>query len=157
MIPLCVSGQDLTKSKEFSDESLEIILNENGEAGRSGIKNRHIFILAEEKVFSFKNLEKLFKKYAKTYPEPCILVITIYSNKEMLQRLINFKKYAAIEFTEDEAGKRAAAEYYEKYYPLPKGYFRAEYIRNQNFEFFDYSPKKEDTEMTRISLKSDGK
>ena len=154
MIPLYIGGQDLTKSKELSEKDLEIILNEDGEAGKSGIKNQHIFILAGEKFFNLENLEKLLEGYAKIYPEPYKLRITLYSSREMLKRLVDFQKFDPIEFSEDEAGKRSASEYYEKYYPLPKGYFRAEYVRNENFEFFDYSPKKEDTEMIRISLKS---
>ncbi len=153
IIPLFVSGQDSIASKELAQTKVEIILNESAESGKSGIKNRHVFILAGEKIFNLENLEKLFKEYGKAYPEPYNLRITVYSSKEMLQRLINFKEFSPIEFTEDEKGRKAAHEYYEKYYPLSKGYFRADYSRYAEFDFFDYSPKKEDSEMIRISLK----
>lgn len=99
----------------------------------------------------------MFDEYKKLYPDPYNLRITIYTSKEMLQRLIAFKKFSPIEFTDDEKGRKAAAEFYEKYYPLPKGYFRFEYFRYGKFEFFDYSPQKEEYEMIRISLKGEEK
>jgi hypothetical protein len=71
----------------------------------------------------------------------------------MLQRLIDFQDHGMpIEFSRDEKGREASRKFYEKYYPLPSGYFRAAYYRNTKFEYFDYSPKKDDSEMIRISL-----
>jgi len=152
LIPLCIEGQNSIKLKEVPNKGLEIILNEIDDGGRSEIKSRHIFILIEEKEFNLENLNKLFDEFKKLYTEPYNLRITVYSNKEMLQRLIDFKKFAPIEFSDDEKGREASNKYHEKYYPLRKGYFRADYFRYAKFEFFDYSPKKEDTKMVRISL-----
>ena len=155
LIPLCIKGQSSIKSTEVPDKSVEIILNEIDDGGRSKIKLRDIFILIGENDFNIENLNKLFDKFKKLYPEPYNLRITIYSSREMIQRLIDFKKFSPIEFTDDEKGREASDKYYEKYYPLPKGYFRADYFRYGKFEFFDYSPKKEDTEMIRISLEKE--
>ncbi len=153
LIPLYVSGQDSIKSKPEIIPNVEIILNKIKNGGFSGIKSRHLFILVEEKDFNLENVRKWFDKYKNLYPEPHDLNISLYSNREMLQRLIDFQDHGTpIEFNRDEKGKEAARKFYEKYYPLPSGYFRAEYIR-YSFEYLDYSPKKEDSEMIRIYLK----
>lgn len=155
LIPFFIYGQDSTKVTEEFNKKIEIVLNKVSDGGESGIKSRHIYVSIEEKDFNLDNLKQFFSEYKKLYPEPYILTISVYSSKEMLQRLINFEKQPiTIEFTKDEKGKEAARKFYERYYPLPQGYFRAEYNRYGPFEFFDYSPKKESPDMVRISLKT---
>lgn len=156
LLPICSYGQDSTKSSDVSNENIEIILNKVHDGGKSGIQSRHIFILIEEKKFNLENVRKTFEKYRFIYSTPFILTITIYSDKEMLQRLINFEKQPmTIEFSQDEKGQEAARKFYEEYYPLPTGYFRAEYSRYGDYEYFNYSPGKDKAEMMRISLKDE--
>lgn len=155
MIPLYSNGQKLSKDNEVSDKNIEIVLNQVEEYGESGIKHRNIFILADEKVFTPGYLEKFFAEYKNKYSKPYDLRIVIYSDKEMIQRLIDFRKMDPIEFDDSDAGKKAASEYHKRYYPLTEGYWRAEYFRYGKYEFFQYSPKKESYEMIRTSLKTD--
>ena len=152
--PLCINAQTPDNNMIVNNVNAEIIANEIHDGGKSGIQRRNLYIFVEEKEFNLDTLRKLFDKYKKVYEKPYILTVSVYSDKEMLQKLINFNNQNfAIDFTNDEEGRKAAQEYYEKYYPLPKGYLRAEYKRYGKFEYFDYSPAKEKIEMIRILLK----
>jgi hypothetical protein len=87
-------------------------------------------------------------------PEPYILSITIYSDLEMLNKLIKFEECGRgfIDFSKDNAGRSEASRYYKKYLPPPKGYFRSQYSRYRNFEYFDYSPNADEEELVRVDL-----
>jgi len=154
LIPLGIKGQELTKAETFP--AVEVVRNKINSGGESGIKSRYLYLLIGEKDFSLDNIQRIFKKYKKIYDHPYNLHINLYSDKEMLQRMIKFNSQRVfIEFADNEKGRAAAQEFYEKYYPLPlpTGYFRAEYSRYGSFEYFNYSPAKEKAEMVRISLK----
>lgn len=154
IIPFSIYGQNSNDSIEKNNGGIKVVLNKVHDGGKSGIKSRHIFILMNEQDFSLNNLTNLFKECKNLYTEPYILTVTVYSDKEMLEKLINFEKQpVTIEFADNEKGREASKKFYERSYPLPQGYFRAEYNRYGKFEFFDYSPEKEQPEMIRISLK----
>lgn len=150
--PFSLNGQTSNSSDNSTLFNEKIVLDKISEHLE---KRRSLFILMDEKYFNLENLHKLFTKYKELYPEPYNLKIVVYSDLAMLQRLIKFESLPwVIEFSKDEKGRAAEKEFYEKYYPLPKRYFRANYNRYGSFELFDYSPLKESPVMIRVTLKT---
>jgi hypothetical protein len=116
---------------------------------------RHIFFLLPEPEMSFESIKGIFDANRKKFCEPYDLEITIFSDREQLQKAINFEIISvsySIEFRDDDAGREASRKYYEKVYPSSSGYLRAEYNRFGTYEFYEYGLIKNDPTMTRVSL-----
>jgi ankyrin repeat protein/Zn-finger nucleic acid-binding protein len=132
-----------------------VVLNKVHDGGKSGIQSRHIYVISEEAFFTKENLALVFEEYEKLFPTPQILTITIFSDRNELQKLINFDAHPmTIEFAETPEGKEAQAKFYERNYPAPQGYLRAKYSRYDSYEFFDYTPLKNSPNPITVTLKS---
>lgn len=154
LLPADIFAQVVKGNSGLVNVNAEILLNKIKNDG-GGKPSREIYILIDENEFSLEVIRDIFNHNRNLYPEPYELRISVYSDRAMLERLINFEKQPmTIEFSKDEEGQAAARKFYEKYYPLPEGYFRASYSRYADFEFFDYSPRKNRPQMKRVTLKS---
>lgn len=148
-------AQQLTSKQENNFSiPIEIVLNHHE---KQKPVNRKIFVFIEEKFFNQDNVQKIFSVLASKYPEPKELTIELMSDREMLKRSINTETSGVIVcfFCATPECEKAETEYYEKYFPLPKGYFRASYYRGYDgYEYYSYSPVKEEYVVIRRTLKS---
>jgi hypothetical protein len=115
---------------------------------------REIFIFMEDRYFTTDNLQEIFLELAKENEWPKELRITVFSDKSMLLRAIdNFQSTVCISFIDSPEGKEAKRKFYERFYPLKSGYFRAFYFRHRNGDqMFQYSPDQNKEEMVKVSL-----
>ncbi|MEW6130529.1 MAG: hypothetical protein AB1757_26075 [Acidobacteriota bacterium] len=100
---------------------------------KDGIKTREVFLYLEPSYFNEENIRTAIKQLSpkfrafvfSPYEE---LQITIFSDKEMIERAVKTARLSVCFFFDDsEEGKRAAKEYYDNTFPLKSGYFRAYY------------------------------
>ena len=119
-----------------------------------GIVDRQIYVFLDEKEFKPDVIPAIFEDLQKQYPTPKILQIVMYSDRDMLKKHISFDAKTTIpDFSDTPGGQKAAAEYYERNYPLASGYYRAIYDRNIKWAYYDYNPEKEKPQMVRVNLK----
>lgn len=139
-----------------SPDSSEIIKDNNAVFGQSGIRHRDLYVYVDEKKFDLEKITSWMKEFSRKNTDPHILTITVFTDRDMLNKLIRADKGTgiAIDFTNDEVGRKAAAEYYEKKYPKPQGYFRVVYTRYARYEYIEYSPDKDSPTMRTNDLKS---
>lgn len=144
----------LTTQGQKPCDSFDILANVLNDGGESKIQRRHIFARLDEKCFDVEHLRRTFEKMSALHPEPYNLRITFFSDDQELKKLLRFEASIwAIDFKNDEAGKKAERDFYDRQYPKPSGYFRAVYYRYGSHEFFDFSLKKELPETKRVNLK----
>ncbi|MEK6289487.1 MAG: ankyrin repeat domain-containing protein [Acidobacteriota bacterium] len=113
----------------------------NSTTRSSYIESRHIFVYLEERDFRPDTLKDICNAMAVVYKKPQSLSITIYSDKEMLQRAINVYKAPVCLFDDGTpAGKEALKQFTEKVFPSKTGYYRAYFIRSEHKVDLTYSP-----------------
>lgn len=145
MCSLSVAGQGPVKRTTLDAQSAQVIDNWIHKGGESKIRARYIFIYLPERDFDLPAIRALVDKYQEQFCDPYILEIDIYSDKAMLEKKIRWEKSGAWrDFTDNEAGRRAAQAYYSQVLPATTGYLRAEYARYGDYEVIDYSKSKED-------------
>jgi hypothetical protein len=93
-------------------------------------------------------------KLANDYPEPLDLILTAFSDKDMIRRKLSHEgRHFDPVFPNTPDGEEAKRRYYDKYYPLSTGYYRAMYSRIQNRgQEYSYSPDPNKVEMTTVVL-----
>jgi len=125
------------------------------------VDHRHVFILMEAEHFTPDKLNALFKNVAAVYKDPVWLDITAFSDKQMLQRAINYSTSGvSIDWVDSPEGREAARKFAEEHYPLPTGYYRASYLRisrnqySQTYtdEQYSYSPDPAKAAMVTVVL-----
>jgi hypothetical protein len=137
-----------------SVEDIEIIKNTETIQGKSGVKQRNVYVYIDEKKFDREKIVRWMKDLSQKFRNPTILTITVFTNKEMLDMLIRFESNPpAIDFSNDEIGRNGAAEFYGKIYPKSQGYLRVIYHRFAEFEYIEYSPEKDSSRMLEQDLK----
>jgi hypothetical protein len=136
-------GEKNSVSESRLDKSfglpIEVALNEVKQGSLLNI--RFIFLYIQASDFTEENLRNLFGSLAAEYPEPEYMQITVYSDREMLQRAMNRYRspYSGVA-PEDQL-------------PARSGYFGAQYSRQDDAEFFDYSPDSGKEDNIRIWIK----
>lgn len=127
----------------------------NASPSDKGLNIRRIFLLIEASNFTKDNLQRAFLGLAAQNKWPDDLIITAFSDKKMLLRAIdNYQSPICIYFNKSPQNQEAIQKFYEQYYPLNSGYFRAFYFRHQNGdESFQYSPESDKEELVRVPLK----
>lgn len=157
-----VSAQQVTRNDEWKLTStygvpVWIAYSEK----KAGIERREILIFIESQYFTPDNIRRLFTTLGAEYPSPEWLDITAFSDKLMLQRAINNSTGGVIiDWADTPEGRAAAKKWAEDHDPLPKGYYRAYYVRigrnnySQNYveEGYSYSPDPDKPEMVRVVL-----
>lgn len=127
----------------------------NSSPGLAFVPQRHIYLLMEPSDFTEEKLRRVFEKLSLAYPNPLLLTINAFSNKDFLKQLIAAAEQdVIIDFADTPDGRKAAENYYSRNYPPPKGYFWARYLRvGGNEESFQYSPNAEDERTVEVILK----
>src|SRR5688500_6132206 len=135
-----IAQSQVTGIKVDVPKTVEIVENWVHAGGESGIRSRYIFIYLPEEDFSLNAIMAIFRTTEAQSCAPYILAISIYTDKAALAKKIRYEKQSStIDFTNDEAGRKAAEKYYEKVLPPRSGYLRAEYQRYGDYEVIDYS------------------
>ena len=134
----------------------EVVENWIASYGKSGFKSREIFLYVPEKEFTEKSIRERFLTYQAEYCDPYILNIYAYSDLEMLKKRIHYEKNpgVAIDFRDTAEGRASAHKYYTELLGPDSGYLRGQYSRYGGYEFFDFSPAKDDPAMTRIYIRN---
>ena len=106
---------------------------------------RFAYLYLDAPDFTERNLNELFTTFAAKYQDPQFLQIIAYSDREMLQRTINR--------SQDEG----CGVWPEDQLPAKSGYFWAQYSRQDDAEYFIYTPDPErlDTMTAWLSNNSD--
>jgi len=134
----------------------EIVANNITVAGKSDLRQRDVFVLLLEDGVSKESFARLFSWIESKNCDPYNLNIIAYNDKAMLEKHIQYKKTPIfIDFVNDEDGRKAANAYHQKIYPAPSGYLRGIYFRYATFEYFDFSPDKDQIAMERVNLRSE--
>jgi hypothetical protein len=126
------------------------------EAGRS---RRNVFVFVDTQVLSPDDIKDILTKLATKYTDPTTLEITMYSDKEMLQRAINLYRKPVRLFPSmppDELEKRQEEieRSVEGIFPRRSGYIRSSFVRTyEGEEYIRYSPdpNKEDIVVIRLN------
>ena len=120
---------------------------------------RRIFVLVNAEDFTKLKIQRVFTGLANEYDNPKDLIITIFSDRTMLQRAIeNHQSGLAIEFSKAPEVRENVRKFKERYYPLKSGYYRGYYFRSHNGgENFLYSPDPDKEELVRVTLKAPGR
>lgn len=121
------------------------------------IRSRSIYVYLGDADFSEESVSLIFKQMDKQFCEPFDLSITVFSDRKMLEWLMNAKaNIVDLDFSTPQA-QMQSYKYLAKIYPPSTGYLRAEYVRNKSGEYFDISPSTDSTVMRRIVITdSDG-
>lgn len=127
----------------------------NASPGPTIVPRRHIYLFIEGPNFSEENLRKAFENLSKAYPQPVLLTIVAFSDKEFLRQLISIEESDfVIDFADSAQGQEAKQQYYSKQYPPRKGYFRAYFLRSAiDQESFQYTPIPNDEKTIEVVLK----
>ncbi|MEA2204998.1 MAG: hypothetical protein QOE77_1774 [Blastocatellia bacterium] len=119
--------------------------------GPSQGQRREVFLYVEAKDFAQSNILDIVSRFEKQYSKPNWLNITIFSDDAQLNRAIN-EPHIYIEFTDTPLGRKRAFDWYQEYYPLPSGYYRANYVRIWWGEELEFSPKPDNPETVTLFL-----
>lgn len=152
------NGQEQGKRIPGSTENVEVVANIVKDLGRSGLRERNIYLYLPEEEFSSENLIAIFDKFGSDFCSPYSLHILIFTSRDSLKRRIEVDSSDLfVDFENSEKGRQAAHQYYGKASPLLNSFLFAEYFRNGDYELFDYSPEKGNPSTVRISMKSDAR
>lgn len=119
--------------------------------------SRNLYVLLDEKDYSIENLEHLGQFYSNKFSLPKILSIQFFTDLKSLEIMIS-KDFPTVlvTFGNDEIGRKAEKEFYEKYYPKPKGFY-ASYLRhflNKNDTIL-YNEKKDSDNYIKLEIKKE--
>jgi hypothetical protein len=155
----CNYGQTPQNPSLRTSNKYDLVENWIHNGGESGIRSRYLFAYIQETDFDLETVTAIVDELQRTYCDPYVLVINIYSDRAMLEKKIKWEKAPTfIDFDLDtSAGRKAANREYEALYRSSKPYFRAEYSRNANYELLDYTPAKEETDTIRVVLREPDK
>lgn len=127
-----------------------IVLNE---VGTSYFPSRKLFLVMGAADFTEANLATVFTEFATQFPEPVGLIITAFSDRAMLERLIKADPAGYLDFADTPEGKEARKQNEERYRPKT-GFFRAYYFRSgSGKESFQYNPNPDVDNLVGVTLK----
>ena len=145
-------GQEI-RWEVCADCSIPVWVALNSSPGPSYVPQRDIFLFVRAADFTEANLATVFTEFSTRFPEPVSLMITAFSNREMLERLIKAQPAGLLDFANTPAGNEAR-KLNEERYPPKTGYFRAYYSRSGNGEeTFQYNPSPEVEKFVVVTLK----
>lgn len=138
----------------------EIVANQ--ENRNSGV--RVVYALAGEKDFTREAISQVIRQIREQFCAPYTLSVIIFSDRKMIEWYMNgVVASSVVHFSTTSEGRKQATKYYSKVFPPETGYFRVFYRRNEGFEYFSISPRRDsiDTDLIVVqdstgSLKADG-
>lgn len=115
---------------------VEVLLDE--EKHGTYLSIHFMFLHIDASDFTEQNLKDLFAALGAEYQDPQFMHVTAYSDKEMLHRSIGrYRDQYCTEWPEDRL-------------PAKTGYFSAQYSRQDDTEYFSYTPDPEKPDTTTI-------
>lgn len=116
---------------------------------------REIIVFVEPQRFTEGNLRKVFLYLSAEFPLPEMLSIIARSDREKLQRLVNYHRYLNSLKRDDPRSRRAVEGKLEEASALARsGCYRADYIRMNLNERFNYYPEPDKEDGYAVVLKS---
>lgn len=112
---------------------------------------RELFVHVEEGDFTQGNIRSLFASLAAKYSKPENLHITVFSDRENLNKAIEVSKMKYI--VDFPSNRGVESDWYRKYWPASTGYFRAVYYRNYVEENFTFCPDPQTENCVDVELK----
>ena len=80
----------------------------NSSPGLAFVPQRHIYLLMEPSDFTEEKLRRVFEKLSLAYPNPLLLTINAFSNKDFLKQLIAAAEQdVIIDFADTPDGRKA--------------------------------------------------
>jgi hypothetical protein len=128
----------------------------NAFPGPTLVPRRNIYLLIEGSDLKEENLRNAFETLSTAYPDPILLSIIAFSNKESLRQLITAEEGdSVIDFADTLEGRMAERQYNSERYPPRTGYFRAYYLRSAiDRESFQYTPNPAEERTIEVILKT---